>query len=981
MSQTVRSLLLGGSWLGCAVLATAQSPAPTPAPNPEEVLEMSPFEVSTSQDRGYYASNAISGSRVDAAIQDIPLTIEVVTSEFIKDTGATDLRESLRYSAGILLQTQNDAYSLSFNDPGGVNNPEGASADISSSSFKIRGFVTRNTLRNGFRRQHATDSVNIDRIEVVRGPSALLYGVGNFGGVVNYLPKPVLDQPRQEIGLTYGSDNFQRLSVDSTAPLPLGFGYRLTMAYEEKDDWTDLHHSAHYFVSPVLEWRPFQKTQLILDAEYGKADTDAIGFKSVRTPTLEGIPIFQTDRLETYGFLEFPGQDVRTFRWSGPDTYLDTDARNLNLLWRQGLTDDLHLMAGYNYSKVVFKSRDVFGGIATNPSNPRAQPFLDTIVARQIIDGQSTDVQVEVDNAVFQYNWTGYEEETDWHQARVELNYTKRLFGDSRWLASQHNLLLGYSLELLDRDRTGWRTADSPDDDNFMYKNPTDPSYIRFGYQSDGTPDLTFRPYDLSGNISDNQGLYAVYSGRFLEERLFLVGGLRQDTSSSQDGYYGVIGSRQGPTHYPDSEVRKQTAQYGASFELIRGLTLYALQSEGVEPNFDGQRDGLGRAIESSVAESREVGLKLNLWEGKVAATFSKFEIKREGLPFSYWWAPAPIRGQFRRTDPIVYRMDEFNPELKTDNRYLQAALPQWQAAQAAGAVYRKTTADGRATYTYLNASTPTGAAFLDRVFQELNAEFARPREERTDNDPWPGFLYRGFDDPEVNTAAEDWSSGDYFQTISDSAEGWEAQLILSPTDRLQVVLNYSNVKRQVDNPGNFVPFDFAPGNWDRWATWYFPNTNWGLGGVPPELVYPGGANGLPNEDTSTWTGLGWGQGEALDDTPEHVVSWWVSYRLPEEFLPGLQLGFGGQWESEREYASAFTTAGQKKQNETGTSVKALTDPRLTLNAMAKYEWVVRDRYSAFLQVNVDNLLDDQDQYGLIYAPGLSWKINAGLTF
>jgi hypothetical protein len=91
-------------------------------------------------------------------------------------------------------------------------------------------------------------------------------------------------------------------------------------------------------------------------------------------------------------------------------------------------------------------------------------------------------------------------------------------------------------------------------------------------------------------------------------------------------------------------------------------------------------------------------------------------------------------------------------------------------------------------------------------------------------------------------------------------------------------------------------------------------------------------------------------------------------------------LALGGQWESSREYASAFTTAGQRKQNETGEQIKATTDPRLTINVMAKYTWI-QDKYDAFVQLNVDNVLDDTDQYGFIWAPGLSWKLNMGITF
>ena len=155
----------------------------------EQVFELSPFEVSTNSDRGYYAANSISGSRIDVQIQDIPLTIEVITSEFIEDTGSSDLRDSLRYSAGVLLETQNDAYG-GFEGFGQVNNPEGATANKSQSTVKIRGFVTNNTLRNGFRRQHATDTINIDRIEVIKGGAAeAIYGEDAANGVIQIFLK------------------------------------------------------------------------------------------------------------------------------------------------------------------------------------------------------------------------------------------------------------------------------------------------------------------------------------------------------------------------------------------------------------------------------------------------------------------------------------------------------------------------------------------------------------------------------------------------------------------------------------------------------------------------------------------------------------------------------------------------------------------------------------------------------------------------
>lgn len=998
-----------------ALPAHAQDPVDTDEPDPT-VFELSPFEVATSGDKGYYASNAISGSRISVPIQEMPLTIEVVTSEFIEDTGSTDLRGSLKYSAGILLQSQNDAFGLTDN-VGQINNPEGATGNKSDSSFKIRGFVLENTLRNGFRRQHATDTVNIDRIEVVRGPSALLYGVGNFGGVVNYITKTPLPEFEQNVVLSIGSDGFKRASIDSTGPISDEVGYRLSMAYEEREDWTDINNEEHYFIAPVIQWRPTDRLKFTVDLEYGEATEQGVSFKSVRTPSLDSgsYDIFQSDRLETFGFLEFsedknanqildPGEDLndngqidltrdpRTFRWSGPDTFIETDSQNANFSMEYKLAENFYYNGGVNYSKVEFVTRDVFGGIARNPGAEAAQVILDNMqaagrgfLARQVIDGKNSDTLVPVYDGVFQYNWVGSEETTEWLQHRHELNFSRRIFEGNKWLNSEHNFLLGYSKETQDFEITGYRSDGATDD--FMYKDPTDESYIRFDTIWDGSPSLKFKADTINGNTAENVGKYLVYSGRYFNDRVFLVAGFRNDKTTSRDGFTEIIGSRQGRQFFDDSQVSKSTSQFGISVEVIEGFSIFALQSEGVEPNFDGQRDGWGNALDSTVADATEFGIKINLFDGRIAGTFSKFNIKREGLPFRYWWAPAPVHGQFRRGDDIIYRIDDFNPDLKPDNIYFQAAAAEWAAAQAAtgsgpkGAVYEETNDDG--TFTYLNASTPEGAAFLDAVFTALKRGFEVPFDDpNKDRDPWAGFLYEGLADPEVNTASEDRSDQGYYQSISDESDGYEAQVILSPLDNFQIIINYSHVEREVTDPGAFVSFDYEPGNEDRWATWFFPNANWGLGGVPTEDVYPGGAGpDLPNTDTSTWTGVGWGKGESLDDTPEDVVSWWAHYTfLEDSILSGFEVGFGGQWESGREYASAFTSAGQKKQNETGTTVKAITDDRLTLNAMLKYSWS-RESYDAFVQLNVDNFLDDQDQYGFVWAPGMSWKVNLGMTF
>src|SRR6478736_9410630 len=191
--------LMSAAALAWPLTAPAQTaPAPTAAAKDDETVVLSPFKVTTDKDDGYAATNSVSGSRVNTPIKDIPIPIQVITDQFINDIGATSLRDSLAYVSSISVQTQNDLENRggtfgSPYGPGGVNNPEGVTSNINGVQIKLRGFITNNVLRDGFYRGSPSDAINIERVEVVQGPNALLYGTGNFGGVVNYLTKKPQD--------------------------------------------------------------------------------------------------------------------------------------------------------------------------------------------------------------------------------------------------------------------------------------------------------------------------------------------------------------------------------------------------------------------------------------------------------------------------------------------------------------------------------------------------------------------------------------------------------------------------------------------------------------------------------------------------------------------------------------------------------------------------------------------------------------------
>lgn len=940
-----------------------QTPDPTPPVAAEgedsDIVVLSPFEVTTANDEGYRATNSISGTRLDTPIKEMPMPIEVITEDFLRDTGSIDLRQSLRYSAGVTLRSQNDQGSNAFYGAGGVHNPEGATANKTQSTFKIRGYITDVVQRDGYRRQSATDSINIGRIEVVRGPSALLYGIGSFGGIVNYLPKLPETKPHSAVTATYGSHDFMRATIDTTGPLAADgkVAYRLTGAWQDTGNQTELYNESHWMIAPVLSFRPFPKTHIILDYEMGEQQEDALGFQSVRARSdIDGIG--QADRLQSSGFVVFEGTDPRKFRWSGPDTYRDSDQENLRLQLTQELLPGLNFLAGYNQSSVNFDARDVNGSMRQNVGPVGLRDTI-TVIPIDVANGSSEFQLSETPNTIFEYLWSNTSEDNDRRQMRFELNYAFKLFQDNKWAAIDSSVLAGRSVEKAKSTSTLNRNADG----TFNYKRPTDTSYIRFGTQGDGTPDVPMVDVNRIHSEAENIGDYLVYQGKFLNERVVAVAGIRwdeNDNSVDTETFHPAISSSSvtRPTQNDD------TTQFGLSVRILPELSIYGLRAGGIQPNFDGKRDAAGNPLGPVTAESNEIGLKLDLFDGRVSGTISMFKIERSGVPFGQWWMPT-LKGTFDETRPIVYNVGNFSPSSVAGgsnggNGAADAALPEWNAGVAAGSIYQLDV-NGTPNW-YVNASQATGAAYLDRVFDLT----------KTTNPGWPGWLYIA--DANTNNSWEDRGDGSGYQSYvqqQDESEGWDAQVMFSPTDNFQFVLTYANTKRVITNPGKFIRY---PHPENRWAIWYFPDSNWGLTGYDLDEVY------TDPSDTSTWTGIGWGAGQSRDDTPQHAVSGWMNYHVNEGTLKGLTLGFGGQWESEREYFSGITVAGQKQTNGQGQLTVLKHDARLNLDFMTRYAFKLQDR-DCYVQLNVYNIMDDDDLYGLIYAPGRSARLEFGIGF
>ena len=148
-----------------------------------ETVMLSPFEV-VSQDRGYYASSTMSGTRLNSKVEDLASSISVVTKEQMSDFALLDINDIFLYEAGTEGTGTYTEFSVDRNgspvdnslNPNNANRVRGVGpANISFGNFETSGRVP-------------IDPINIDAVEISRGPNSTVFGLGNAAGTVNMAP-------------------------------------------------------------------------------------------------------------------------------------------------------------------------------------------------------------------------------------------------------------------------------------------------------------------------------------------------------------------------------------------------------------------------------------------------------------------------------------------------------------------------------------------------------------------------------------------------------------------------------------------------------------------------------------------------------------------------------------------------------------------------------------------------------------------------
>jgi len=242
-----------------AAQAARRAPAKLDSPAPDEPVQLSPFEV-VSQDRGYYASSTMSGTRLNSKVEDLASAISVVTKEQMSDFAMLDINDIFLYEAGTEGIGTYTEFSVDRNasptdnslNPQGSNRVRGVgAANLSFANFETSGRMP-------------IDPSVLDAVEISRGPNSTVFGLGNAAGTVNMAPaSAILSRDRSTTSMRFDSYGGYRANLDLNRVL---LRNRLAVrgsavfqhdAYVRKPSGTDTKR-----LNAMVRYQPFRRTTL-----------------------------------------------------------------------------------------------------------------------------------------------------------------------------------------------------------------------------------------------------------------------------------------------------------------------------------------------------------------------------------------------------------------------------------------------------------------------------------------------------------------------------------------------------------------------------------------------------------------------------------------------------------------------------------------------------------------------------------------------
>lgn len=557
-------------FFGSAVLGLTQPAAPRPAS--DEVITLPEFSVAASPTSEYIAAESVTGTRVSARIRDLPFTVNVVTADFLEDFAAFEFREQTGYVSGIV------------------------GYETISTGYSIRGIDANVQLRNGFRRIGLIDKVNVERVEIIKGAAASIYGTVQPGGTVNIVTKKPKTKAEQRVGFSVGSNSLKRVQLSSTGPAGGSnkLFYRVDAAADETEYDIPFKSKKQQTVVSSLQWKPRQATSLLFEYEYLRRDEVAnanLPFKRLVVPDPYRLPQ-ANGTLRTFNSYAGIATEFYNFNHQGLKNSGDRYVHTVTLTFEHRLNEIFSVRSSGNWFERGLERLEVGGRDAWTPGTTtlpkgtaRIRPFPEGGGAWQ------TDLLASWNTGPVS------------HKTLLTVDYQRQTEKPEQW-----NSTTAFPAEV------NAANAISIVNPNFdfitYYENPA-----------------LYTMSQKENNSIDLYGIFLSERATFWKGRATVLAGVRYDyvDNHAKDLRVG---------DQSEQQTDELSYQVGANVRVLPAVTAYTNFSRSFVPQFSVGRnlDGSTFDIPNEIGESYEIGFKTAAFDDKLTFTTTYYDITRTNI-------------------------------------------------------------------------------------------------------------------------------------------------------------------------------------------------------------------------------------------------------------------------------------------------------------------------------------------------------------
>ncbi len=543
------------------------------------------IEVIDSRERGDFGDNSVSLNRLPAELKDIPQSVIVIDRAVMDSQGATSLASALRNVPGLTI--------------GGAEGGQ-IGTNINLNGFSARTDMFLDGARD--RGQYYRDTFSLDAIEVLMGPSSMLFGRGSTGGVINQVSKQPGLKAANEVQVSAMSTGLVRTVIDSNVPLSETSAFRIAaMGQEGNANNRDQNRVQDVGVAPSLKFGIGEPTTITLSALL-QHNNDQVDYG---IPNLNGsfAPVSSNN---AYGYT-----NDRTI----------SDVMSLSAVVEHKLTSTARIRNQTVFSRVLTDAQETspqglgtivkgkgFVALPTTSTTAFPTALVSSLPLSEIwVRQQSRDRQIQ-DNSIFNL---------------TEFN------GEYRVGAVKHNLLVGLELSHDTYSNQGYYRNGVCDNVTMNATGATTgyagcTPLLNPGGGSSPATALTYLGNFATGSATDI-GLY-INDTIELDPQFKLVAGLRGDRYSASIG--NSISSATTPEN-ADQVVNYLSVRGGAIWQPTVTQSYYLSYSTSFNPSLEQLTNTTGGTAPLAPQENRayEVGGKWDLNDGKLSLTSALFQI------------------------------------------------------------------------------------------------------------------------------------------------------------------------------------------------------------------------------------------------------------------------------------------------------------------------------------------------------------------